>query len=184
MIYLFLADGFEEIEALCPLDLLRRAGLETRTVGVGAKVIRGAHGIETIADMTTREAEQLAKKSPAEMVILPGGMPGTVNLAADSTVNAFIDRAASDGSFIAAICAAPSILGEKGLLCGKEAICFPGFENKLKGATLSAKSVVRDGNIITAKGMGVALEFGLALVAALKGEETAKELRASVQAPD
>ena len=182
MTYLFLAEGFEEIEALCPLDLLRRAGIKVKTVGVGGKVIRGAHGIEVVADITTAEASRLLKKEPLDLVILPGGMPGTLNLKADPTVNAFIDRAYDEGKLIGAICAAPSILGEKRMLSGCEAICFPGFEDSLIGAKLSGKSVVRDGNMITAKGMGVALEFGLELVAALTSGETAEELRGSVQA--
>lgn len=182
MIYMFLADGFEEIEALCPLDLLRRAGLSVMTVGVGAKVIRGSHGIETIADITTFEAEKLMEKKPPEMVILPGGMPGTLNLKADKTVNDAIRYARENDKFIAAICAAPSILGELGILEGREATCFPGFEDKLRGATLSEKKVVRDGIIITAKGMGAALEFGLKLCAAFCGEEKAEELKAAVQA--
>ncbi|MBQ8510858.1 MAG: DJ-1/PfpI family protein [Clostridia bacterium] len=182
MVYMFLAEGFEEIEALCPLDLLRRAGVSVMTVGVGGKVIRGSHGIETIADITTAEAERLLEKNPAEMVILPGGMPGTLNLQADPTVNRFIDEAVAKDAYLAAICAAPLILGERGLLDGREAICFPGFEDKLTGAKISSKKVVRDGKIITGKGMGVALDFGLALVAALVSEEKAAELRAQVQA--
>lgn len=182
MVYMFLADGFEEVEALCPLDLLRRAGVSIMTVGVGEKVVRGAHGIETIADITTFEAEKLLAKNPAEMVILPGGMPGTLNLQKDKTVLAFIDSAAKNGGILAAICAAPSILGSLGLLKGREAICFPGFEDKLEGAKISDRKIVRDGNIITAKGMGVAFGFGLALVEALVSKEKADELRASTQA--
>ncbi len=182
MVTLFLADGFEEIEALCPLDLLRRAGVEILTVGVGSKTIRGAHGIVVTADITTREAEKLLKTEKIEMVILPGGMPGTLNLKKDKVVNEFIDAAYENGDFLAAICAAPSILGEKRILSGGEAICFPGFADSLAGATISAKSVVREGNIITAKGMGVALEFGLELVAALTSREKAEELRKSIQA--
>ena len=183
MVYMFLAEGFEEVEALCPLDLLRRAGVKVMTIGVGGKVIRGSHGIEVIADITTYEAEKLLLKNPADMVILPGGMPGTLNLQADETVNKFIDAAVKSGAYLAAICAAPLILGELGLLSGKEAICYPGFEEKLIGAMVSSdKSVVTDGKIITGKGMGVALEFGLALVSALVSEEKANELRAAVQA--
>ena len=109
-------------------------------------------------------------------------MPGTLNLKKDKVVNEFIDAAYENGDFLAAICAAPSILGEKRILSGGEAICFPGFEDTLAGATISAKSVVREGNIITAKGMGVALEFGLELVAALTSREKAEELRKSIQA--
>ena len=182
MTYLFLADGFEEIEALCPLDLLRRAGVEVLTVGVGSKSIRGAHGIVVSADISTAEAEKMLKNGVPTAVILPGGMPGTLNLKKDNVVNEFIDVAYENGSIIGAICAAPSILGEKRILSGCEAICFPGFEDSLAGARISAKSVVRDGNIITAKGMGVALEFGLELVSALVSPEKAAELKSSVQA--
>lgn len=182
MVYMFLAEGFEEVEALCPLDLLRRAGVKIMTVGVGGKVIRGSHGIEVIADITTYEAEALLKKNPADMVILPGGMPGTLNLQADTTVNRFIDHAVKNNAYLAAICAAPLILGERELLVGKEAICYPGFEDRLHGAKISEKSVATDGKFITGKGMGVALEFGLALVSALVSSEKADELREAVQA--
>ena len=178
MIYMFLAEGFEEIEALCPLDLLRRAGLSVTTVGVGAKQITGAHGITVQADVLDTE---YTDPSP-EMVILPGGMPGTLNLAESEVVQNAIETAHEKGAYLAAICAAPSILGDMGLLVGKEAVCFPGFEEHLTGATLSSCRVVRDGKIITAAGMGVALEFGLALVAALCGEEKADELRRAVLA--
>ena len=182
MVYMFLAEGFEEIEALCPLDLLRRAGVKVMTVGVGGKVIRGSHGIEVIADITTYEADALLSKNPADMVILPGGMPGTLNLKADECVGRFIDYAAKNDRYLAAICAAPSILGELGLLKGKEATCYPGFEDSLAGATLSDKKVAVDGKFITAKGMGVSLSFGLALVELLVSKEKADELFAAVQA--
>ena len=182
MTYLFLAEGFEEIEALCPLDLLRRAGVEVVSVGVGSKSVRGAHGIVVSADISTAEAAKMLKKEPLDAVILPGGMPGTLNLKKDKVVNEFIDAAYGNGAIIGAICAAPSILGEKRILSGCEAICFPGFEDSLAGAKISAKSVVRDGNIITAKGMGVALQFGLELVSALVSPEKAAALKASVQA--
>ena len=178
MIYLFLAEGFEEIEALCPLDLLRRAGLSVTTVGVGGKQITGAHGITVQADIP----DTLYADPNPHMVILPGGMPGTLNLAESKVVQNAIETAHKKGAYLAAICAAPSILGDKGLLEGKEAICFPGFEEHLTGATLSRSRVVRDGSVITAAGMGVALEFGLALVAALCGEEKADELRRAVLA--
>lgn len=182
MVYMFLADGFEEIEALCPLDLLRRAGVNVTTVGVGAKVIRGSHGIEVIADITTFEAEKMLSKNPSDMVILPGGMPGTLNLQADPTVNLFIKNAFDDNKYIAAICAAPMILGELGLLEGKEAVVYPGFEDKLKGTIISNKKVSVDGKFITAKGMGVSTEFGLTLVELLKDKETADNLASAIQA--
>lgn len=182
MVYLFLADGFEEIEALCPLDLLRRAGIEVVTVGVGSKLIHGAHGIDVSADISTDEAAEMLESKKLDMVILPGGMPGTLNLKNDYIVNKFVDKAYSDGKFIAAICAAPSILGEKGLLRSVRATCFPGFEDSLEGASLAAESVVTDGRFITAKGMGVALEFGLALISALISPDKANEIRSAVQA--
>lgn len=178
MIYLFLAEGFEEVEALCPLDLLRRAELPVKTVGVGGKTVTGAHGISVVADMTE---DELLDLSP-EMVVLPGGMPGTLNLEASPVVRRAVTDAAESGAYIAAICAAPSILGKMQLLRGVEAICFPGFENALEGATLSKSSVVRDGRIITAKGMGVALPFGLLLVECFKGKEFADKLKKAVMA--
>lgn len=178
MIYLFLANGFEEIEALCPLDLLRRAGLEVTTVGIGGEMIMGSHGITVAADIP----EGMYADSAPDMLILPGGMPGAKNLNESRVVDTALKAAARRGAYIAAICAAPMVLGRRGLLEGKEAICFPGFEGELKGAAVSGKRVVRDGNIITAAGMGVALEFGLELVAALKGREAAESLRRAVLA--
>lgn len=178
MIYVFLADGFEEIEALAPVDILRRAGLTVQTVGVGAKTVTGAHGISVEADRTDA---QICLDDALQAVLLPGGQPGTMHLEAAETVQRALDFAAQRGLLIAAICAAPSILGHKGLLNGKQAICFPSFEDALKGATLSDKPVCRDGNFITAKGMGVAVEFGLAVAAALTNEETAQKIRTSIQ---
>ncbi|MBE6620889.1 MAG: DJ-1/PfpI family protein [Ruminococcaceae bacterium] len=179
MVILFLADGFEEIEALTPLDLLRRAGVETVTVGLGGREIRGSHGITVLADTDTEHMPT----GPIDMVILPGGMPGAANLDASVVVADTLSRAAQSNAYLAAICAAPMVLGHKGYLAGKRATCFPGFEEELLGATVVPDGVVRDGHIITARGMGVALDFGLTLVAALKGEEVAASLRAAVQAP-
>lgn len=176
MVYLFLANGFEEIEALCPLDLLRRAGVEVTTVGIGGEMIMGSHGITVAADIP----EGMFADSAPDMIILPGGMPGSKNLDESRVVDAALKAAARRGSLIAAICAAPMVLGHRGLLAGKEAICYPGFEKELTGAKISGKRVVRDDNIITAAGMGVALEFGLELVAALRGRDTAEQLRRAV----
>ncbi len=175
MIYIFLADGFEEIEALAPLDLLRRAGLKCTTVGIGGREIAGAHGIEVKADIACSDFSG----DDMEMIMLPGGMPGTKNLDASNTVHGAIDKALEAGAFISAICAAPMILGKRGLLAGKRATCFPGFEGYLEGAEISEKRVVRDGKIITGAGMGVAIPFGLALVEALLGKETAEKLSRS-----
>lgn len=180
MIYVFLADGFEEIEALTPVDILRRAGLTVQTVGVGEKVVTSSHKIPVTADITDAEMEL---NSDLQAVILPGGMPGTTNLDASDAVARALEFAKAHDLLICAICAAPSVLGHKGLLFGKEAICFPGFESELSGATLSEKFVCRDGNIITAKGMGVATEFALAIASALAGVEAAEKVRAAIQFP-
>jgi len=179
MIYMFLANGFEETEALCPLDILRRASIEVRTVGVGAKTVTGSHGITVTADMTDKEFNGDALTG----IILPGGMPGTKNLDASPVVEEAIYEAYNGGYLVAAICAAPSVLGKRGLLNGVKAVCFPGFEDKLEGAEITGARVETDGNIITAVGMGAAYEFGLAIVSAIKGEEAAKALAESFLAP-
>ena len=177
MVYMFLANGFEEIEALCPLDLLRRAGVEVTTIGVGAETLCGAHGIKVAADIP----EIMYRDSSPEMVILPGGMPGAENLDNSRIVDAAIRSAHKSCGYLCAICAAPMVLGKRGLLREKRAVCFPGFEEYLEGATVSeSETVVRDGKIITAKGMGAAFEFGLALIEALKGKDTAERVKASV----
>ena len=178
MIYMFLANGFEEVEALCPLDLLRRAGLAVTTVGVGGDVIVGAHGIAVQADIP----DTLFRDSKPDMIILPGGMPGTKHLDESRTVDTALRAANANGACLAAICAAPMVLGKRGYLKGKEATCFPGFEEYLEGATLSKARVVTDGRTVTAAGMGVAMEFGLALVALLQGKEAAERLRSAVLA--
>ena len=179
MIYMFLADGFEEVEALCPLDILRRAGLEVTTVGIGGKdIISGAHGIVVHADIP----DIMYMDSKPEMIILPGGMPGAKNLDESRVVDSAIRAAYKNNAYLAAICAAPFVLGKRGFLKGKTAVCFPGFEEYLDGANIeNRKTVVRDNNIITAKGMGVALEFGLCIVEALCGKEKADEIAAQVQ---
>ena len=176
MVYFFIAEGFEEIEALCPLDILRRAKIDVKTVGVGGKAITGAHGITVMTDMTDSE---FSDDSPT-LVFLPGGMPGTLNLMANDTVINTVKTAFDKNAYIAAICAAPMILGELGILSGKEAICYPGFEDKLRGAVISDKRVVVDGKIITAAGMGAALDMGIALVSLLRDKKTASDLRRAI----
>lgn len=178
MVYLFLANGFEEVEALCPLDLLRRAGVAVTTVGIGGDTVTGSHGITVRADIP----DTMYRDSKPEMVVLPGGMPGSSNLDASHTVEMALRAAHKNDAYLAAICAAPMVLGKRGYLEGKRAICFPGFEEHLRGAEIAKERVVTDGKVITAAGMGVALDFGLALVAALKGDEAAVKLRAAVLA--
>lgn len=178
MIYLFLADGFEEIEALAPLDILRRAGKDVCTVGVTGKTVTGSHGIPVVCDASVEDVDP--DETP-EAVILPGGMPGTKHLDESMFVCAFTKAVYKNGGMVCAICAAPSVLGHIGILSGKNATCFPGFESELTGAILSEESVCRDGNVITARGAGVALDFGFAIVSALCGDETAKKLASAMQ---
>ena len=176
MIAVLLADGFEEIEALTPVDVLRRAGLDVKTVAVGSKIAVGSHGIPVICDIEASEVDE----KELSTVIFPGGMPGSLNLDASPYADKFINAVKKNGGRIAAICAAPLLLGRRGLLDGREAICYPGFEGELAGAKISEKSVVTDGNITTAKGMGVALPFALELVRLICGEERANEISKSV----
>ena len=181
MIYMFLANGFEEVEALAPLDLLRRAGCDVTTVGVGGgDTVVGAHGIAVGVDIP----DTMFRDSKPEMIILPGGMPGTRHLDESRTVDAALRTAINTGAYIGAICAAPMVLGKRGYLKGKAAVCFPGFEEYLEGAILQPKgvTVAVDGKIITAVGMGVAIDFGLELVEALKGKEVAGNLRTAILA--
>ena len=179
MFYMFLANGFEETEAVQPLDLLRRAGIEVTTVGIGGTEVVGSHGIKITADIS----DSMFDGSDMTGVILPGGMPGTRNLEASKVVDEALSDAFDGGKLICAICAAPSVLGRKGMLFGKRAVCFPGFEEYLSGAKLQNKRVVRDGRIITAVGMGAAIEFGLEIVAAVNGRKAADALAAAVIAP-
>lgn len=177
MIAILLADGFEEIEALTPLDILRRAGLDARTVAIGSKIAVGSHGIAVVCDMTADEV----KTEELTAVIFPGGMPGSLNLDSSPFSSVAIEAVKKNGGIIAAICAAPLVLGRRGLLEGKRAVCYPGFENELIGATVPEEvGVVTDGNIITAKGMGVATDFALALVEKILGKEKADEIAKAI----
>jgi len=177
MVYLFLADGFEEIEALCVLDFLRRAGVSVTTVGVSGKIANGSHKIPVTCDILENE---LDLNSPFDMIILPGGMPGSTNLDNSLVVDKMIKRAVNEDKFICAICAAPFILGKRGLLKGKRAICYPGFEGQLTGAKIVNQGVVRDGKIITGRAMGSAHDFGLEIVEALCGKEMREKLKDAV----
>lgn len=177
MIYVFLADGFEEIEALSPVDVLRRAGVEVKTVGVTGKTVSGSHKIPVTADIEISEATTEA----LEAVVLPGGIPGTPNLEGSPEVQSFIDYCAENGKYVCAICAAPSILGHKGLLDGRKATAYPTFKNELGKAEVSDDSVVCDGNFITAKGAGVSLKFGAMIASKFVGEQKAMAILASMQ---
>ncbi|MDR1003133.1 MAG: DJ-1/PfpI family protein [Oscillospiraceae bacterium] len=173
MVYLFLANGFEEMEALAPLDILRRANISVLSVGVGGIIIEGAHGVKVTADIGESEVDF----SSMDMIILPGGGLGTENLGRSDTVKRAIAHCFENGKHMAAICAAPSVLGECGVLKGRRAVCFPGFEEQLEGAVIpSGEFVVTDGNITTAKSAGHALAFGIELVRVLKGDALSKEV--------
>lgn len=172
MVFVFLANGFEEIEALAPVDILRRGGAVVKTVGVGNKTVTGSHNVSVLCDISEDEVEL----TDIDAVILPGGMPGTLNLQKSKKVISVIEYAQGNGKLIGAICAAPSILGKIGILSGKKATCFPGFEEYLKGAILTDLPAVRDGNIITSRGAGAALDFGFLLLSALTDNKTAEKL--------
>ena len=177
MIPVFLANGFEEIEALATVDILRRAGVEVVTVGIGGKTPVGAHGIPVCADVE----EDALNIHTIDGVVLPGGMPGTTNLEASAVVQKAVAFAVENNLLVAAICAAPSILGHGGYLHGKETTCYPGFEQELTGAVVVDGGVVLDGNIITASGAGVAVDFALELVRYLVSTEAADTIRGGIQ---
>lgn len=179
MIYVFLAQGFEEVEALATVDVLRRAGLEAATVGIGGKYITSSHNVTVEADLTEEELT----KAGLEAVVLPGGMPGTLNLEKSDTVQEYIDYAVDNDLYVCAICAAPSILGHKNLLAGKKATCFPGFEDELYGTTSTGLPAVADGKFITGKGAGAAIEFGLLIAEKLAGADVSVKTRKAMQCP-
>ncbi len=180
MVYVLLADDFEETEAIEPVDIMRRAGIEVKTVSVmDGRMVSGAHGINVEADIMLEDADA----DGMEMLVLPGGM-GHLHLDASNGVHALINEALVRGGYIAAICAAPSILGKKQLLSGKRATCFPGFEKYCYGAEITGEKCVADGRIITGRGPGAAAEFGFAIVSALKGADAAQALRADMQYDD
>jgi len=179
MIYVFLAEGFETVEALCPVDVMRRAGLELSLVSItDSPSVTSRQGVTVVCDITL----DMVNIDRADCLMLPGGMPGADNLAECRRLSELLCIAEEKGIVIAAICAAPYVLGQLGILKGKRATCYPGFEDRLEGAVLSKDKVVWDKNCITAAGMGVSLEFGLKLVEALSSAELAESIRYSVLA--
>lgn len=172
MVYVFLADGFEEIEALGTLDLIRRAGIEALSVSVdGGEFVRGSHGITVRADISIDACTE-----GAEAVVLPGGMPGAENLSLSSKVRELVFKNFNDGRYIAAICAAPMVFGKMGLLKGKRATCYPGFEKYLDGAEYTGKSVEVDGKVITGNGPGAFYGFAYEIIKAIKDQESADKV--------
>lgn len=172
-VIVFLADGCEVIEALTPVDMLRRAGIEVETISInGQKTVMTSHKVAITADYIFEEVKHIE----ADAVILPGGMPGTTNLGEHQGVLATVRDFYDNGKCVAAICAAPSILGKLGLLEGKRAACYPSFEKYLKGSYVENDEVVIDANVITSRGMGTAIPFALAIISWLENEEKAKEI--------
>lgn len=175
---IFMADGCEEIEGLAVVDLVRRTGMiDITTISISdTKQVEGSHKITFFADALVSEVNF----DELDGVILPGGMPGTLNLAANETVNAVIKKFSAEGKMVAAICAAPSVLGASGILEGRHAACYPGFEAQLTGAVCLEDAVVIDGHIITSRGMGTAIDFGLAIIWYLLDDETAEKVKKSI----
>ena len=181
MVYVFMADGFEEIEALTPVDLLRRAGVEVLLTSIypDRKAVKGARGINVTADISIQDFDA----DKADLIVLPGGMPGTVNLLECKALMDIVDDQNAKGKRIAAICAAPArILGTKGLVKGKKATCYPGLEDLLEGSTPVIETVVTDGNITTSRGLGTAVDFACELITLLCGKDKSDEIRSSVVA--
>lgn len=168
----YLAEGFEEIEAITVIDVLRRAGIDVTTISISSREVKGAHNISVIADKTYDEADHMA----VDMLVLPGGMPGTTNLGNHEGLAGIIKEFYHNEKYIGAICAAPSILGKMNLLESSMATCYPGFEKDLQGAIHSDDLVIRHKNIITSKGPGTAMLFALDLVDVLVGSEIAEDL--------
>ena len=169
----FFADGFEEIEAFTQVDLLKRAGIQTDMITINKeKKAVGAHNIKTECDMTIDEME----KDGYDALILPGGMPGTKYLGQCKELTDLLLKYNSEGKIVAAICAAPSVLGALGILKGKKACCYPGFETMLTGAEVVFEECVREENVITSRGAGTAIEFAYVIIEALMGKEKAKEI--------
>lgn len=185
MVYIILADGFEEIEAIEPADIMRRAEIKVTTVSImPSKQVKGAHGITIEADAMMADILQNGvAPSDMELLMLPGG-EGHILLDECNEVHALLNDALIQNKYIAAICAAPSILGKKQILIDKKACCYPGFEKYCYGAEITGEKAVVDGRIITGRGPGAAAEFGFAIVTLLKGSETAAQLREAMQYND
>jgi len=173
-----LAEGFEEIEAVTIIDVLRRAGLEVTTAALGARVVQGAHAISITADTTLDELDELDARFDA--IALPGGMPGSSTLRDDPRLRERLQKAHGEGRVLAAVCAAPIALEAAGVLDGKEATCYPSFQDQIPSAAYSDAAVVEDGNILTSRGPGTAMAFAIALARRLAGPEVAAKLSAGM----
>ena len=178
MVYVFLADGFEEIEALTIVDVLRRADIRTQMVGVSSKTVTGAHGITVLCDIVINEIHSLVD---TRMLVLPGGMPGTKHLAESNALKNLLTEAYDTEIYLAAICAAPTVLSQHNLIKGRHITCYPGFEKEMKDMVYDHLPVVQDGKLITANGPGSAMAFSLKLVEILKGHKVSEHLGMAMQ---
>ncbi|MHB1053999.1 MAG: DJ-1 family glyoxalase III [Thiobacillus sp.] len=174
-----LADGCEEIEAITIIDLLRRAGIDVVVAGLKAGIITASRGVQLVPDVTL----DVALHHEYDMVVLPGGMPGAVNLKDDARMIALLKKMAAAGKYTAAICAAPMVLAEAGLLEGKQATSYPGFLDAIPGVTLSTAAVVQDGNVLTSRGPGTAMDFALALIEVLSGADKRQQVESALLRP-
>lgn len=173
----FFADGFEEVEGLTVVDILRRAGVETQMVSIKEeRQVTGSHGIAVQTDSCLKDTDC----TDADLLVLPGGMPGTLHLGACRVLTDLLLKFHEEGKKVAAICAAPGVLGDLGILDGKKACCYPGFEDRLAGAEVVYEEVAVDGNVTTSRGMGTAVPFALSLAAQLVSEEKAQELKEGI----
>lgn len=170
---IFMATGFEECEALLVVDLVRRAKLDIKTVSItGEQIVTSSHGVPVVTDMLLEDVDF----DGLDMIILPGGMPGTLNLEANETLMSWVDKFYEQGKCVSAICAAPSIFGHRGLLEGRNAVSYPGFEKDLAGANVTTNPVEVSDHVTTSRGLGTAIDFGLAIVARYAGQEKADEI--------
>lgn len=176
MVYVMLADGFEEIEALAVVDILRRGDVNVKTVSVyGDDTVSGAHDIAVVPDIKFCDI-----KDDIDMIVLPGGIPGTPNLQSNKELEKLLVKSYNEGKYIAAICAAPMILGQLNFLVEKKATCYPSFEKYLNGAQCSTDKVCVDNNIITSRGAGTAHDFAFSLLSILKGSDASKDIRGAM----
>lgn len=176
MVYIILGTGFEEMEAVAPWDILRRGGVEVQFAGIGGMDIFGGHGLKVGAELTVEQIDFDAM----DMIVLPGGMGGVRSMLASEATLDLVRKAWEQGKYVAAICAAPTVLAKLGITDGKKAVCYPGLEADMGNAEMVSEAVVRDGRLITGKGPGAAVDFGLALLETLKDRQTAEAVRSGM----
>lgn len=176
MVYIILGTGFEEIEAVSPCDILRRGGVDVKFAGIGGTLIRGSNGITVQADCTVEELDQ----EQMDMIVLPGGLGGVHSILGSETAINAVKYAYENGKLVAAICAAPTVLAKLHITDGKHAVVYPGMEADMGSAIMEDANVVKDGNVLTGRAPGAAIDFGYLLLQTLQGEETAQKVRAGM----